>query len=87
MKRIFVLLIRGYQYFISPLLGDHCRFFPSCSEYARLAIIQHGSIKASILSIWRIGRCHPLSQGGFDPVPEKLEDTLRFLRYRNWIKK
>lgn len=87
MKRILILLIRGYQYSISPLLGNRCRFSPSCSEYARLAVIQHGPINAFILSIWRLGRCHPFSRGGFDPVPEKLEDTLRFLRHKDWINK
>ena len=65
------LLIRGYRYFISPLLGNHCRFNPSCSEYAQQALIQHGFIRGTILSIRRVLRCNPWCDGGEDPVPVK----------------
>lgn len=63
------LLIRGYQLFLSPWLGPHCRFYPSCSEYARLAFQQHGLLRGSILSIRRLSKCHPGHQGGIDEVP------------------
>jgi len=67
-----VLLIRGYQKWISPLLGPHCRFNPSCSHYAIQAIKLHGLIKGSWLALKRILKCHPLHSGGDDPVPEKI---------------
>jgi putative membrane protein insertion efficiency factor len=66
---LLLILIRFYQFFISPLLGDNCRFDPSCSEYARSAIRMHGNIKGLWLFIKRIIRCNPFCQGGYDPVP------------------
>ncbi|MGH8612800.1 MAG: membrane protein insertion efficiency factor YidD [Gammaproteobacteria bacterium] len=63
------LLIRGYQYWISPLLGRHCRFWPSCSEYARQAIERYGLWRGGWLGVKRICRCHPWHPGGYDPVP------------------
>lgn len=62
-------LIRGYQLFISPLLGPRCRFYPTCSHYALEAIETHGALKGSWLSLCRLLRCHPWSEGGVDPVP------------------
>jgi hypothetical protein len=62
-------MIRSYQLLLSPLLGSHCRFTPSCSHYAAEAIGKHGSAKGSWLAIWRILRCHPFCNGGYDPVP------------------
>jgi len=67
--RLLLLLIRGYQILISPLLGPNCRFTPSCSHYAMEAIQIHGLIRGSWLSLCRLGRCHPLHPGGYDPVP------------------
>ena len=64
------MLVRGYRYFISPLLGDHCRFTPSCSEYAISALEKHGAVAGAWLSVKRIARCHPWHRGGTDPVPE-----------------
>ncbi|MCA1794482.1 MAG: membrane protein insertion efficiency factor YidD [Desulfobacteraceae bacterium] len=64
-----VLLIKFYQFFISPLTGQHCRFYPSCSAYAVEAVQKHGSLKGSLLAAKRILRCHPFHAGGFDPVP------------------
>jgi putative membrane protein insertion efficiency factor len=61
-------MIRGYQLFISPLLGSRCRFYPSCSAYAIEAIEKKGLIKGFFLAVWRILRCNPLSRGGYDPV-------------------
>ncbi|MBW2613691.1 MAG: membrane protein insertion efficiency factor YidD [Deltaproteobacteria bacterium] len=68
-KKIFLALIKVYQYFISPLLMPACRFYPSCSEYAHEAIDRYGFVKGLWLGTKRILRCHPFSSGGFDPVP------------------
>jgi putative membrane protein insertion efficiency factor len=62
--------IRAYQVSLSPLLGQRCRFHPSCSHYALEAIERHGAARGSWLAAKRIARCHPLNPGGFDPVPE-----------------
>lgn len=69
MSRLLNALIRAYQVAISPLLGPHCRFTPSCSEYAREAIQRHGAARGSWLAARRLGRCHPFCPGGHDPVP------------------
>jgi len=66
---IFILLIRGYQRFISPLLPPTCRFTPSCSHYGIDALKKHGVFKGSWLTINRILRCNPWAKGGYDPVP------------------
>jgi putative membrane protein insertion efficiency factor len=65
----FILLIRLYQYLISPILGPQCRFTPTCSQYALEALRKYGLIKGSWLSIKRIVRCRPGGGSGFDPVP------------------
>lgn len=62
-------MIVFYQKFISPFLMPSCRFYPSCSTYARLAFERYGILKGGILSVTRILRCHPLHPGGYDPVP------------------
>ncbi|MFT3962136.1 membrane protein insertion efficiency factor YidD [Propionivibrio sp.] len=67
--KLLLVLIRGYKYAISPLLGQNCRFFPSCSEYTAQAIQKHGACKGACLGLKRILRCHPWNPGGFDPVP------------------
>jgi len=69
MKTIFIFAIRVYQKFISPLLPPSCRFYPSCSEYARQALAKFGATKGSWLATKRLLRCHPYHEGGFDPVP------------------
>ena len=69
MSRFLQFLIRSYQVLISPYLGGHCRFTPTCSAYAMEAIDRHGSLKGSWLALKRIGRCHPFCDGGYDPVP------------------
>ncbi|MBR1502451.1 MAG: membrane protein insertion efficiency factor YidD [Prevotella sp.] len=66
---ILVLPIRFYQICISPLLGPSCRFTPTCSEYAKQAILKHGPIKGLGLAIWRLLRCNPWGGSGYDPVP------------------
>lgn len=73
MKRILVrglvLIIRAYQIAISPMLGNRCRFAPSCSEYAIEALRRHGVFAGLALAARRVGRCHPWHPGGYDPVP------------------
>lgn len=71
MLNSFLFIIRIYQYLLSPLLGQCCRFYPSCSTYTVDAIKQHKFLYGCFLSLKRILRCHPWCQGGFDPVPEK----------------
>ena len=67
---IALLLIRGYQLGLSPLLGPRCRFYPTCSRYGEEALRTHGAWRGSILAIKRELRCHPWHEGGIDPVPE-----------------
>jgi len=69
-KSIALLLLRGYKSLISPLLGQRCRFYPSCSTYTMEAIERFGVLRGSWLGLKRIGRCHPLNPGGLDPVPD-----------------
>jgi putative membrane protein insertion efficiency factor len=71
MSRILTALIRGYQYFISPMLGQRCKYYPSCSNYTLEAIKVHGPFKGVALGAWRLLRCNPFSNGGFDPVPPR----------------
>ncbi|MXP51423.1 membrane protein insertion efficiency factor YidD [Pantoea sp. SoEX] len=70
--RILIALVRIYQVFISSLLNPHCRFYPSCSQYAIKALQRFGVISGSVLILKRILRCHPLQKGGHDPVPTKI---------------
>lgn len=65
----FLLLIRIYQYLISPLFGASCRFTPSCSQYGVEAIKKYGPFKGGWLTLKRLGRCHPWGSHGHDPVP------------------
>lgn len=65
-------IIRFYQYVISPCLRPSCRFSPSCSHYALQAIEHYGVLKGSVLSAYRLLRCHPWSSGGYDPLKEKI---------------
>lgn len=71
MKWVFILLIRFYQYFISPWFPKSCRHTPSCSHYAVQAVKEWGVLKGGILAIKRISKCHPWGTHGYDPVPEK----------------
>lgn len=70
-RRFVIRLIRGYKKHISPHLGNNCRFIPTCSEYAMVAIDRHGLLKGGLLSAWRILRCNPFGKYGYDPVPDK----------------
>ena len=67
--RAFTGMVRFYQNYISPLTPPMCRYGPSCSEYARQAIVKHGAIRGTWYGVLRILRCHPLHPGGYDPVP------------------
>ncbi|MCU7842233.1 MAG: membrane protein insertion efficiency factor YidD [Candidatus Thiodiazotropha sp. (ex Monitilora ramsayi)] len=70
MRQIILILIRAYQTILSPFVGQHCRFYPSCSSYALEAVERHGSARGLWLAIKRLSHCHPWHEGGVDPVPE-----------------
>ncbi|MFE8032142.1 membrane protein insertion efficiency factor YidD [Thiohalocapsa marina] len=70
MRTLVRLIIRVYQYAISPLLGQHCRYHPSCSQYTLEAVERFGVFRGCLMGIKRLSRCHPWHPGGFDPVPE-----------------
>ncbi len=69
MTKLLVIFIRAYQYLLSPFLGNNCRYHPTCSDYACQAVHAHGPLRGLWLALRRIGRCHPWSAGGHDPVP------------------
>lgn len=73
MTRIIIALLGFYRYFISPVLGSRCRFYPSCSAYAREAVERHGTWLGGLLALKRICSCHPFHAGGYDPVPKKIK--------------
>ncbi len=80
-RNLCVLILRGYRTFISPLYGDVCRYYPSCSHYALNAIQQHGVVKGVWLGTRRIARCHPWAAGGVDDVPENPRSNYRVTRF------
>ena len=72
----FILIIRAYQWFISPILKTNCRYLPNCSEYAILSLQEHGVIKGLYLTFKRIFSCHPYGGEGYDPVPKKIRKEI-----------
>ncbi|MBE53515.1 MAG: membrane protein insertion efficiency factor YidD [Pelagibacterales bacterium] len=70
LKYCIKILIRSYQYTISPVLGPKCRYLPTCSNYALEAIYKHGVLKGGLLTLKRISSCHPWGKSGHDPVPD-----------------
>ena len=69
MKSLLIGAIGFYRRWISPMLPPSCRFYPTCSDYAEIALEKHGALKGSLLAIGRVLRCNPFSAGGYDPVP------------------
>ena len=69
MRTVLILLVRGYQVTLSPLLPASCRYYPSCSAYAIEALQRYGALRGTWLAVRRIARCHPFRAGGYDPVP------------------
>ena len=86
MKTVLVALLRGYQYVLRPLFGANCRFYPSCSDYAREAVDKNGAWKGGWLTLARLCRCHPWGSHGFDPVPDICAERhpLAPWRYGRW---
>ncbi|MFT5069504.1 MAG: putative membrane protein insertion efficiency factor [Candidatus Paceibacteria bacterium] len=71
--KALIMLVKAYQYLLSPLLGSNCRYTPSCSSYTIEAIQLHGAAKGFLMGVWRILRCNPFSKGGYEPVPGSCE--------------
>ncbi|MES2324920.1 MAG: membrane protein insertion efficiency factor YidD [Pseudomonadota bacterium] len=71
MKTLLVWILRGYQIFLSPMLGQRCRFYPTCSNYAIEALRTHGAARGSFLAARRVCKCHPWHHGGVDLVPPR----------------
>jgi uncharacterized protein len=70
-SKVLIAFVKVYQYAISPLLGQRCRYYPSCSNYAVEALREHGALRGLGLATWRLLRCNPFSNGGYDPVPPR----------------
>jgi len=75
MNRLLVWLVRGYQLLVSPMLGQNCRFYPTCSNYAIEALRTHGAARGGWLAARRVCRCHPWNPGGVDLVPPARQDS------------
>ncbi|MBK1650834.1 membrane protein insertion efficiency factor YidD [Halorhodospira halochloris] len=71
MQKLLIVLIRSYQYVVSPLLGPRCRFLPTCSEYTLEAVSRYGVLLGLYLGVKRLLKCHPWHPGGLDPVPQR----------------
>lgn len=68
-KGVFLFLIDAYRKYISPLKSPCCRYIPTCSEYAMIAVERYGAVRGGMLALKRVLRCHPFHRGGYDPVP------------------
>jgi putative membrane protein insertion efficiency factor len=80
LARLLLVVVEGYQRWISPALAPHCRFAPSCSAYAVQALSTHGALRGGWLTLRRLGRCHPFHPGGHDPVPPARSTSGTILR-------
>lgn len=80
-RNAVVLVLRGYRAVISPLYGDVCRYYPSCSAYALQAVQQYGVVVGSVLAVRRIIRCHPWAAGGIDDVPRRRSHPYHVTRF------
>lgn len=76
MKKLLLILIRIYQYALSPLMGRNCRYYPGCSAYMKTSIERFGAARGIVLGTKRLCRCHPFTRGGYDPVPEEYPSKL-----------
>lgn len=70
MRQLLIIFIKFYRLIFSPFLGRNCRFYPTCSQYAIDALQEHGALGGSVLTVKRLGKCHPWHEGGYDPVPK-----------------
>ncbi|MDQ1709503.1 MAG: uncharacterized protein QOG49_888 [Frankiaceae bacterium] len=75
MTPLLLLLVRAYRRGISPLLGQRCRFHPTCSAYAEAALTEYGAVRGCWLAARRLAKCHPFHAGGYDPLPRKNSPT------------
>ena len=80
-RNLSVVILRAYRAVISPLYGDVCRYYPSCSSYALQAIQQHGMVRGSWMGMRRIARCHPWAAGGIDDVPPRMTQKYAITRF------
>jgi len=69
MARLLILLVKAYQWLLSPFFGQQCRFYPTCSQYSVAALQKHGALLGSYYTLRRLSRCHPWCNGGHDPIP------------------
>lgn len=65
---LLVAFVRAYQVSLSPLVGGHCRYLPTCSRYFIEAVVHRGAVRGTLMGLWRVCRCHPFARGGYDPV-------------------
>jgi putative membrane protein insertion efficiency factor len=77
MRTLLIAFVQLYRWFVSPLLGRNCRFYPSCSSFALEALERHGAVHGTWLATCRVCRCHPWNPGGYDPVPEPITDPFK----------
>ena len=76
-KTVTLYLLRAYKWVLSPLLPPSCRYVPTCSEYAMEAVDRFGVIRGGLMAAWRVLRCHPFVKGGYDPVVQHNNDSVR----------
>jgi putative membrane protein insertion efficiency factor len=81
MRTLILFLIRFYQVAISPMLGPHCRYHPTCSSYAQQAVREYGALRGAWMALKRLGRCHPWCEGGIDEVPTRANPAKKGLHH------